>query len=283
MNNRPTGRDKHVTGQGNDIRRRGEGLGTGPVGKQDAYSSRRDDDNESTFTASSAPHMTRAGGKKGIIAIIIAVVLLIIGGRFGLPSLFGGGQEIAVSGNDAPSSFSSITDILSGLSGGGASLPSAATAAVDSGWTKESNNGKLDTTVASDARAKYTKLAGNGSDTVTVMVYMCGTDLESKAGMATNDIAEMANAKYSDKVNVLVYTGGCKGWKNKIISNSVNQIYHVGEGGKIRRLVEDDGKDALTKPATLTRFIKYATQNFPANRNILILWDHGGGSITGFG
>lgn len=30
--NRPKGREKHVSGQGKDVYRRGEGLGTGPVG-----------------------------------------------------------------------------------------------------------------------------------------------------------------------------------------------------------------------------------------------------------
>ena len=33
MNNRPTGRQRNITGQGKDVRRRGAGLGTGPVGK----------------------------------------------------------------------------------------------------------------------------------------------------------------------------------------------------------------------------------------------------------
>ena len=32
MDNRPKGREKHVTGQGKDIYKRGEGLGSGPVG-----------------------------------------------------------------------------------------------------------------------------------------------------------------------------------------------------------------------------------------------------------
>ena len=40
------------------------------------------------------------------------------------------------------------------------------------------------------------------------MVYMCGTDLESKYGMATNDINEMCNAKLSDKVNIIAHSKG---------------------------------------------------------------------------
>jgi len=39
----------------------------------------------------------------------------------------------------------------------------------------------------------------------------------------------------------------------------------------------------MTDPSTLTNFIKWSTKNYPANRNQLIFWDHGGGSISGFG
>ena len=39
----------------------------------------------------------------------------------------------------------------------------------------------------------------------------------------------------------------------------------------------------MTDPATLTGFIRYGADKFPANRFCLILWDHGGGSISGYG
>ena len=100
--------------------------------------------------------------------------------------------------------------------------------------------------------------------------------------MASNYLAEMAKASLSDNVNIIVYTGGCKKWKTKGISNSVNQIYQI-KGGGIKRLVDDDGSKYMTDPATLTGFINYCTTNYPANRNELILWDHGGGSVSGFG
>ncbi|MBQ6914245.1 MAG: peptidase C11, partial [Kiritimatiellae bacterium] len=138
------------------------------------------------------------------------------------------------------------------------------------------------TSVASGARVKRTTLQGGGRDTVTIMVYMCGTDLESKYGMGTADIQEMAAATLSDKVNLIVYTGGCKQWKNSIVSSSVNQIYKVESGG-LRKLAEDKSAPAMTQSATLTGFIQYCEKSFPANRNELILWDHGGGSLSGYG
>ena len=91
---------------------------------------------------------------------------------------------------------------------------------------------EVDSAVSGKAREKYITPKGNGKDVVTVMVYMCGTDLESKYGMATSDLKEMASANISDKLNIIVETGGCKQWKISGISNSVNQIYKV-ESGKL--------------------------------------------------
>ena len=116
----------------------------------------------------------------------------------------------------------------------------------------------------------------------TIMVYMCGTDLESNYGMATSDINEMLHADLSDKVNIIVETGGADKWQNTVISSKVNQIYQVKNEG-ILRLEADFGKKAMTKAETLTEFIQYCESNFPADRYALIMWDHGGGSNTGYG
>ncbi len=139
-----------------------------------------------------------------------------------------------------------------------------------------------DQSVAPQAREKRVIPLGSGQDVTTVMVYMCGTDLESQHSMATADLQEMANATLSKNVNLLVCTGGCKKWQNNIVSENVNQIYQV-DNGKMRRLVEDFGSKSMVDPSNLTAFIKYCTEEFPANRNILIMWDHGGGSVTGYG
>ena len=144
------------------------------------------------------------------------------------------------------------------------------------------SDSQLDLSVSSLARAKYVTPVGNGNDLVTIMVYMCGTDLESKHGMATKDLQEMLNANISDKVNIIVETGGCSQWQNKVISSSVNQIYKVESGG-IKLLEDNVGKAAMTSPDNLSDFIKYCNKNYPADRNMLIFWDHGGGSITGYG
>ena len=166
--------------------------------------------------------------------------------------------------------------------GGGSVDPSTTLYQTDSSnWTATSS-ARLDTTVAEGSRDKYTKLLGDGRDTITIMVYMCGTDLESRSGMATNDLKEMAAASLSDQVNLLIYTGGCAQWRNNTVSSQTNQIYKLENGG-LRCLVPDDGAKAMTSPDTLTAFIKWSAAQYPADRYDLIFWDHGGGSISGYG
>ncbi len=139
-----------------------------------------------------------------------------------------------------------------------------------------------DMTVARGTRSKYTTIKGNGKDVVTIMVYMCGTDLESQGAMGTKDINEMLKATLNDNVNLLVYTGGCKKWNNNVISSSKNQIYQIKDNQFI--CIEDNmGNSPMVSPANLTEFIKYCKKNYPANRNELIFWDHGSGSISGYG
>jgi hypothetical protein len=92
----------------------------------------------------------------------------------------------------------------------------------------------------------------------------------------------MLNADLSDKVNVLVYTGGCKKWQNSAVSSTTNQIWQVKDEGMIC-LEKDLGSHAMTDPDNLSWFIRWCEKNYPANRKALIFWDHGGGSVSGYG
>ena len=275
MDNRPRGREKHVTGAGKDMHRRGEGLGGGPVGRGDGYQGRTESSAGGGMGGSAGGQRAGKGSPLGII--IMLAIMLLGGGGFGLNSLFGSEGDTsntADTGDIGSVVQSMLGSYASGMCSGGGS--------VSTGWAGESNSGKLNTTVAPAAREKRTHILGNGQDVVTIMVYMCGTDLESRSGMATSDLQEMAKATIGSNVNLLVYTGGCKQWKNNVVSNRVNQIYKI-ENGKMQTLVKDDGNASLTKPSTLSNYIKYCTKNYPANRYELILWDHGGGSLSGYG
>ena len=270
---RPRSREKKVTGSGT-VKRRGQGLGTGPVGAGSSAP-------RPAGRGASGGGTTRSGSKKmPLIAVILA---LLLGGGGGLGALLGGGSPVDATPQvpQTPTINQSVQNspvtldpsiFLGNLTGG----------SVSSGWELKANTGTLDRTVTSGARDKRTVIRGNGQDTITIMVYMCGTDLESRSGMGTSDLQEMLNAKVGDKVNLLVYTGGCKGWRNNVVSSKNNQIYQI-RNGQMACLVENAGNAPMTDPNNLASFIQWCGKNFPANRNQLIFWDHGGGSLSGYG
>jgi hypothetical protein len=171
--------------------------------------------------------------------------------------------------------------LVSLFGGNGSSDPASSVFQDNSGWHRDSNDGVLNTEVSEGSRDKFTVLNNDGTDTATVMVYMCGADLESQSGMASRDIQEMLNAGVSDKINVLLYTGGSTAWHNSSISASTNEIFKV-QGNSLIRL-KDAGNECMTDPSTLSSFIQYSVQTAPANRYELIFWDHGGGSTMGYG
>ena len=145
------------------------------------------------------------------------------------------------------------------------------------------NSSSLNTTVTGGAREKYTKLKGNGQDTVTIMLYMCASDLESNYGMATSDLNEILYAAHSDKVNIVIETGGTKRWRNSVMSTQSNQIWLVNQGEQIGLVpLGNVGSQNMADPNNLAYFIQLCAQNYPADRYMLILWDHGGGSVQGY-
>ena len=181
-----------------------------------------------------------------------------------------------------------LSSLLSGLSGSGSSSGSSqysGSSGTSSQYFTSSggdNSTALDESVSGKARDKFTTIRGNNKDTVTIMVYMCGADLESQQGMATSDLKEMTNAKFGDRVNLIVYTGGARKWRNNVVSSSRNQIYQIKDGA-FYCLKDDMGSGSMTSPDTLTTFLKFGKENFTADRMCLIFWDHGGGSVSGYG
>ncbi len=79
-------------------------------------------------------------------------------------------------------------------------------------------------------RDNYTQILGGGADEVTVMIYICGADLESDDGCGTLDINEMLAADLGDNVNVILETGGCTYWYTQGIID-----------GEVQRWANEDG------------------------------------------
>ena len=140
-----------------------------------------------------------------------------------------------------------------------------------------------------------------GAPSWTIMVYMCGADLESghdylydangnviydnygepkvdpnPNGLATMDISEMLSVHGQPKnVNVVIQTGGAKEWA-KTYGISANEIgrYHVRD----QKLVKDAGltKANMGAQSTFESFLEWGLTTYPADKTGLIMWNHGG-------
>ncbi len=123
---------------------------------------------------------------------------------------------------------------------------------------------------------------GKKAQSATVMIYMNGSDLETKAGEATADISEMVDSGVGKNVNVIIQTMGTKKWHDYGISSKTAQTYKVEDGGLT--LIRDDlGKIDCTKTETLSEFIGFCKTDYPADRYVFLFWNHGGGPVYGFG
>ncbi|MDY4681610.1 MAG: clostripain-related cysteine peptidase, partial [Lachnospiraceae bacterium] len=137
-------------------------------------------------------------------------------------------------------------------------------------------------TAASDPKkmaAKAGTIAGSTDPGWTIMVYLCGSDLESSSGMASMNLEEMCSAVIPDNVNVLVETGGSSAWYWDGIETDVLGRYQVVDGS----LEEAETAElaSMGDPSTLTDFIQWGMDNYPSEHYGVILWDHGGGNADG--
>ena len=114
-------------------------------------------------------------------------------------------------------------------------------------------------------------------DDHTVLIYICGADLESKNQLATGDIQEILKVSgQPDDVNIVIETGGASSWASTYgISSTKLERYHVEN----KSLVRDDQLTyaSMGLTSTLQSFIEYGLNNYPAERTGLVLWNHGGG------
>ena len=131
-----------------------------------------------------------------------------------------------------------------------------------------------------DRRDYRVATRGNGEDVVTLMLYMCGSDLETDGGCASADLNEIVYADISDNVNIIIETGGALEWQNSMIPNDTNVRWQATNEGLNE--LEDVGLHDMTDPDSLSDFIQFCADEYPADRYMLVLWDHGGGTTGGY-
>lgn len=113
----------------------------------------------------------------------------------------------------------------------------------------------------------------------TLFIYMCGSNLETKQGLAGKNIDEILSANIGNDVDVVIETGGAQTWRSHDIDNSAIQRYEVKDGNL--KLIETLDNANMGEAETLTDFLTWGQENYPTNHNMLVLWDHGGGSAKG--
>ena len=168
---------------------------------------------------------------------------------------------------------SSNTSVATVSSVGKISVNSSATAGQSATITATLN---LDTTVKSSVTVTVVE---QQRDDQTIMIYMCGADLESENGLASGDIAEILTVKNQpDDVNIIIETGGAKSWDSSYgygISSTKLERWHVEN----KSLVKDDSLTyaSMGLTSTFQSFLEWGITNYPADRMGVIMWNHGGG------
>ena len=112
--------------------------------------------------------------------------------------------------------------------------------------------------------------------TMTILMYMCGTDLQSDC---VNDLYEMCAAEIPDNVTVVVQAGGASQWDDsRLRANRINRF----------TIVDYDFSDVtvcawqnMGTQDTLEDYLNWAVSTYPADRYMLVFWNHGGGSNSG--
>ncbi len=102
----------------------------------------------------------------------------------------------------------------------------------------------------------------------TFMVYMAGDN--NLDGAALRDIEEMARAGSTKDVNVLVQLDR--------LEDNLTRRFRITKGGGFKKdCIQTFGDTNTGDPQILYDFVKWAADNYPADRYALILWNHGSG------
>ena len=116
----------------------------------------------------------------------------------------------------------------------------------------------------------------------TVLLYMIGGDLEPEWGEATSDIQEIMQADLTENIHVVLQAGGTKKWENDWMTDGGIQRFTFEDGTIVPASPVLEGVQ-MSEPETLANFLRWGVTQYPAQQYILIFWNHGGGTLYGYG
>lgn len=111
------------------------------------------------------------------------------------------------------------------------------------------------------AGADATRAGGDDAESWAVYWYLCGSDLESDNGFATDDLRELLSVALPDNVKVVIQTGDALAWQNDLVdATAMSRLVYDSEGlWQAETLPNASMGDA----ATLADFLLSATKTTP--------------------
>ena len=123
------------------------------------------------------------------------------------------------------------------------------------------------------------EILGDPDQTWSVYWYLCGSDLESEYGAATDDLVELMEVELPENIQVVIQTGGAWMWMNDTVDDSRTQRWLYDSQGLT--LVDEGPVANMGDADTLASFLDFCETEYPADRTMAIIWNHGGGSVSG--
>ena len=119
-------------------------------------------------------------------------------------------------------------------------------------------------------------IAAASAETTTLLVYMCGTDLQEDA---CEDMLELAEVDDGDAINIVILAGGAKEWELEGLEGNSRTLIVLDNGDAEEW--DDWGRKSMGSTESLEQFLQYGFEEYRADRMVVILWDHGAGSEGG--
>lgn len=96
-------------------------------------------------------------------------------------------------------------------------------------------------------------------------------------GCASADIREMLNAGLSDKIKIIIQTGGSPAWDFMAVNPNRSQRFMIDKDGI--RLLEDNHFVNMGDAETLSDFFRFCEKAAPADHKMVVFWNHGSGAF----
>ena len=114
------------------------------------------------------------------------------------------------------------------------------------------------------------------AEKTTLLLYLCGSGMEEEACI---DLVEMAEVEAGDTINMVVLAGGAPSWSLEDLTGGSRTLAVIRDG--YFEELDNWGPASMGSKESLEEFLTFGLTEYPADRTIVILWDHGAGSEGG--